>query len=247
MKHYREYKELSQQIHAPEELKDKVFEAAAHGTPKRTAGRGWSLLSRVAVAAVLAVVLPVTAYAAVDGSGLLDYITRWNSRVDADIPIVSLEEPTYRNSFAEYTVLEAAWDSEKVYVAAKIQPLDDNNLLVPQFVMEEESVTVLQIDGVTEGTVAEYAASLGKKLVYADIAYESTEGHLNDTSYWFKCMADGTLYYYCTAPIAFEGEELTLKCFGLAYTEEMTLAERVEFETQLEKKSIADASAETEG
>lgn len=249
MINYQEYTDLSRQIHAPTELKNKVLMEAQQYSGKKEKAfgqfrRGWSLVQKAAVAAILAVILPVTAYAAARYLGLADYLAKSGMEETQAVQELSsglLEEKGYRNSFAEYTVLEAVCDSQVIYIAAKITPLDENHLLVPQFVMEDE---FLEIDGEIVGTVSEYAASQGKSLVYADVGYFNGESHL-DGSVGFQCAADGTLYYYYTVQNTFESNDIRLRCAGVAYTDGMSLAERVEFEVDLFDKSTSTAKSYT--
>lgn len=242
---YRDYKELSQNIHAPEELKDCVLFAAQ--SRRMASRRSIRFIPKAVAAAILAIVLPVTAYAAAKGFGLLEHLAEAGMENTQSIQVLHAEiapRETYRNNFAEYTVMEAVCDNNSLCVAAQITPLDESHLLVPQFITEDASVQELQIDGVTEGTVGEYAASLGKSLVYADIGYWNGESHL-DGSASFRCDTDGTLYYFYSAVNTFSSNQIDLTCAGVAYTEEMSIADRVEFQTKLFDKSSSVERAYT--
>lgn len=240
MKTYLNYKRLSQQIHAPEGLKDSVMSIAAQERSNAAAHRrGLRILPKAAVAAILALALPVTAFAAVKGMGLLEYLSQagiQNTEAIQKLAETVVTRESYRNSFAEYTVTEALCDDQVLYIAAEITPLDDSHLLVPQFVMEEESAAILKIEGAEAYTVSEYAAILGKSLVYADVGYWNGDAHL-DGAVDFYCSTDGTLYYFYSAANIFDTTELSLSCAGLAYTGEMSVAERVEFEVTLYDRS----------
>lgn len=255
MKGYRDYTELSQKIHAPEELKVKVLQSAAESSRSRkkiSAGyysRGWGFVMKAAVAALLAVTIPVAAYAAAKSMGLTDWLAAFGMQ---DVQAVEeltnsglelsggKEGSSYRNSYAEYSILEAVCDSQTIYLAAQVKPIDSSYFLVPQYIMEEDSVLNLRIDGLTEGTVGEYVASQGMSLVYAGVGYYNGESHL-DGGEDFRYGNDGTLYYYYSAQNISGSKDITLKCSGYAYTAEMSVPDRVEFEVTLfDKSSVTD-------
>lgn len=236
MNTYRNYTYISQQLQAPKALKESVMAMAAQ--ERRTAHnrrRSFSFLPKAAVVALLAIVLPVTAFAAIKGMGLLDYLTQAGIRDAAVVEehAVNVEQKAvYQNDYARYTIVEALCDEQVLYIAAEITPLDESTLLVPQYVMEEESASILKIDGAEEMTVGAYAASVGKSLVYADVGYWNGDAHL-DGAVDFRCELDGTLHYYYSAANTFETSDMTLSCAGLAYTDAMSVADRVEFEVAL--------------
>ena len=45
---------------------------------------------------------------------------------------VSVDTVSYKNQYAEYTVLEAVVDKQSIYVSAKVEPLYDSYFLVPE-------------------------------------------------------------------------------------------------------------------
>lgn len=250
MHSFNDYRVLTQDIHAPEDLKHRVFLSAVsteNRKQKKTGGRysrGWSLVQKAAVAAILVIAIPITAFAAARYLGLTDYLAESgmeDTQAVQDLSVSMAQLESYCNDYAEYTILEAVCDSNLIYVAAQIKPLDEGNMLVPQFVSADSSVQELGLAGITEGTVGDYAASLGKTLVYADVGYWNGEAHLDGVAD-FRYSEDGTMYYYYSTQNTFDAQDITLKCSGLAYTDGMSLANRVEFETKLFDRST---SAET--
>ena len=258
MKTFRDYSDLSRQIHAPEDLKAKVLWQAA-GTRKRKNGRysrGWSFVQKAAAAAVLIVVLPLTAYAAAKGMGLTDYLAERgmkdiqaveelsNSASELSFPSTETTAgeqgiATFRNHYAEYSILEAVCDSETIYLAARVKPLSEEYFLIPQCILvDEQSVDSLGLEGVSGGTVSEYADAHGLTLVQSSVGYRIGESHL-DGSEDFRYDSDGTLYLYFSAKNLSESKDITLKCAGLAATETMSVADRVEFDVQLTNKSTS--------
>ena len=250
MKIFKDYSEISEQICAPEELKHRVLKEARkmrveHNNAQYT--RGWSVARKAAVAAILVLVLPVIAFAAAKGLGLLDHLQKQGlQNVEQMEELVNRGEElssdvqanSYLNKYAKYTVLEAACDSGTIYLAAKVEPLDDKTLLLPQYIMPEDKVVNLKQEGVTEGTVAEYAEAQGKKIVYAGVGYFIGENHW-DSSEDFAYGEDGALYYYHSAQNISEEGSITLKCMGTGYDESMTMesVDRVEFVVRLKDKS----------
>lgn len=254
----REYKELSKNIHAPEALKSQVLQEAVRSeTKKKRDGRysrGWSVMQKAAVAAILVIALPITAYAAAKGLGLMDYLAgRGMQNMEAvealhndatELTVSGAQTEfdeqglaTVRNDYAEYTILEAVCDSSTIFMEAKVVPLEENTLLLPSMIFEEmDSAECLGIEGVSGGTVCEYAAANGLNLVHASVGYWVGEKHL-DGSEDFRYGEDGALYLYYSAHNISGDKEITLNCAGTAYTPEMTVANRVEFEVTLTDKS----------
>lgn len=274
MKTYHDYTELSQKIHAPEQLKARVLQASLQGgrRQKRTAAgrysRGWSVAQKAAAAAILlAVCLPVTAYAAVKGLGLKDKLAQWGMQdiqavedlsvsaseisggatedafPDTAQTSASQEEPgVYSDRFANYSFVEAILDSKTIYVAAKITPLDSNYLLIPYFSSPDE---VFTIDGVTVGTAEEYAASQGKEIVYVNILFDNKENPIQGAGYDCQLAADGSVYYFFMGENTFGSKEITMQCRTSSYTKDMDLEEYEfgEFEVALTDKSTVSASS----
>lgn len=272
MKTYRDYTELSQKIQAPDQLKARVLQASIQGGRRRertAAGRysrGWSVAQKAAAAAIiLAVCLPVTAYAAVKGLGLKDKLAQWGMQdiqavedlsvsaseisggategasPDTAQTSASQEEPgVYSDRFAKYSFVEAVLDSKTIYVAAKITPLDNNYLLIPDVAFSDDVFTV---DGVTVGTAEEYAASQGKEIVYAGIRFDNKENPINGAGYDYQLLGDGSIYYYFSGDNTFDSKEVTLQCTSITYTEDMNFDEfvRGDFEITLTDKSTTSA------
>lgn len=251
MRNFKEYSDVSAQIHAPEALKHKVLQEARQirmeQKNKGQCGRGWSFVHKAAVAAVLAAALPVTAFAVAKGMGLMDHLREQgmqNVEIVQELANSGAElsgdeqANSYKNKYAEYTIFEAVCDSQSIYLAAKVEPLDDRTLLLPQYIMPEDNAANLGIEGVSEGTVKDYAESLGKQIAYAGVGYSIGESHL-DGSEDFAFGEDGALYYYYSAQNISGEKNITLKCTGTGYDESMefTSIDRVEFVVRLTDKS----------
>lgn len=264
---YHEYTDLCENIRAPKELKAKVLETAIkQGSKHREkvrAGRysrGWSFVQKAAVAAILFIVLPVTAYAAVKGLGLTDYLAE---RGMQDIEAVEQlsNTPTESGSsdsetsddvqglafcstsHAEFTLLEAVCDSETIYLAAKAEPAADSYFLIPQYLEGDYSVEyLLGMEGLDEGTINEYAASQGKTLMVAGVGYE-VDGSILTGGEDYRYDENGNLYYYFSAHNSSGSKDISMKFKGRSYAPEASFEEieRVECETKLIDKSTAIA------
>lgn len=251
MRTFKDYTDVSSQIHVPQELKHKVLmEARQSRTEQRSMERyrrGWGFVQKAAVAAILAAALPVTAFAVAKGMGLMDHLRQ---RGMQDVETVQelansgaelsndVQANSYENKYAKFTILEAVCDSQSIYLAAKAEPLDNETFLLPQYIMPEDNAANLGIAGITEGTVKEYAESLGKKIAYASVGYSIGGSHL-DGAEDFRYGENGELYYYYSAQNISGEETITLKCTGTGYDESMEFEsiDRVEFVVRLTDKS----------
>ena len=224
------------------------------------------VIRNLLIAAVLVSVLTVTALAAGNGFGLRDYLSELGmknteaveklSGVPAGVPGTESGQPTageqdvpangdegvsFWNRYAKYTVSEAVLDPNALYVSVKISPLDSETILVPDIAFDEDIVTA---DGKTLADLrnGENAA----KLVYAGVRLDNSDGSVEGLGYSFKFDKEGNLYYYISGQNTYEGAELSIHCTGLARTEEMSLAERVEFDVTLINKSTESIKFEAE-
>ena len=224
------------------------------------------VIRNLLIAAVLVSVLTVTALAVGNGFGLRDYLSELGmknteaveklsgvpagdpgtesgqpSAGEQDVPANGDEGVSFWNRYAKYTVSEAVLDPNALYVSVKISPLDSETILVPDIAFDEDIVTA---DGKTLADLrnGENAA----KLVYAGLRLDNSDGSVEGLGYSFKFDKEGNLYYYISGQNTYEGAELSIHCTGLARTEEMPLAERVEFDVTLINKSTESIKFEAE-
>ena len=234
--------------------------------PEMKKKKSTRVIRNLLIAAVLVSVLAVTALAAGNGFGLRDYLSELGmknteaveklSGVPAGVPGTESGQPTageqdvpangdegvsFWNRYAKYTVSEAVLDLNALYVSVKISPLDSETILVPDIAFDEDIVTA---DGKTLADLrnGENAA----KLVYAGVRLDNSDGSVEGLGYSFKFDKEGNLYYYISGQNTYEGAELSIHCTGLARTEEMSLAERVEFDVTLTNKSTESIKFEAE-
>lgn len=255
-----DYQKLNRQIHAPEDLKQRVLEAAGEqtGYRKRTRrgkySRGWSGLQKAAAAAVILLCLPVTAYAAVRGFGLLDYLRQLGveekqlqqmEQLAVEPTEIAQTAPTTENmtQYACYSVEEAIIDSGTIMICGKISPLCEDYLLIPSIAFSEDEFTV---DGVNVGTAEEYAAATGKTPLYVGLYFGDSEGIINGAGYSYELTGDGSVYIYCSAANIFGAKEFTVRCSATAYTLDMPLADQTEFDILVADNSTAQTRVFTD-
>ena len=133
----------------------------------------------------------------------------------------------FSNSYVDYTVCEAVSDDNLIYMVVEAEPKSEEYLLIPQDSMEEDEVTSLEIENVTDGTIGEYAASLGKKPVNVGITLFH-EGDLVSCSVANKINVDGTIYFCLTGTNDFGAGDIDLTCVGTAFAKGMETADRAE-------------------
>lgn len=224
------------------------------------------VIRNLLIAAVLASLLAVTAMAVGNSFGLRDYLSELglkDTEAVEKLSVVPTEAPgtafgqmtdreqdapdngdegvSFWNHFAKYTVLEAVLDRNSLYVSVKISPLDSDTILVPDIAFDEDVVTA---DGktLTDLRNGEDAA----KLIYAGVRLDNSDGSVEGLGYTFKSDDEGNLYYYVSGQNTYEGTELSIHCTGLAHTEDMPLAERVEFDVTLSNNSTESIKYEAE-
>lgn len=160
---------------------------------------------------------------------------------------------TFSNDYVNYTVREALCDSELIYMVIEAEPKTEEYLLVPQYCMEEDSVSELNIEGVAEGTIGAYAEKTGKKIMYSGVGLFQN-GELVSTTETSKAAEDGTVYYCITGTNGSGEASVELTCVGTAYTAGMSVANRAELQYTLTDRStgvtseyaLADRQMETD-
>ena len=234
--------------------------------PEMKKKKSTRVIRNLLIAAVVASLLAVTAMAVGNSFGLRDYLSELGLKDTAAVEklsVVPTEAPgtelgqmsdreqdapdngdegvSFWNHFAKYTVLEAVLDRNSLYVSVKISPLDSDTILVPDIAFDEDVVTA---DGKTLADLrnGEDAA----KLIYAGVRLDNSDGSVEGLGYTFKFDDEGNLYYYVSGQNTYEGTELSIHCTGLARTEDMPLAERVEFDVTLSNNSTESIKYEAE-
>ncbi len=257
MPKFHDYTALNQQIHAPKDLKKRVLKAAGGSTaapleyaPRKPGrySRGFGLLPKVAVIALLVLCIPITAFAAARYFGLMDYLTELGFKNTQEIQelvetfpseaaTIPPELETGALQIPEFRVTEAICDSKSLYVVVEIKPMDDRYLLVPSEIGINEDVGNMQIPDVFGMTVEEYAASQGKEILLAGTALSNDNEYGVSAGLMSKCTADGTVYQYWTGSNPSEETEFPLTVTCVYKTPEMDVAEQFEFDVQITNRS----------
>lgn len=179
-----------------------------------------SYIKVAAITLVCILSLGTTAYAAVKYFGLMDFLGKAEITESESVEKITGEtmaEQGYSvsNEYVTYTLKEALVDKELIYMVVEVDPKSDSYLLAMQDCSPEDSVMNLGIDGVTEGTVQEYADELGKELVLVGMALFKDE-ELISCVHDAKGTKEGKLYYCITATNGFNVNELKLTFTGSA-------------------------------
>ena len=201
------------------------------------------------IAACLVLSLGIVTYAT-GIFGLVDYLR--NRGLDAKVVEsltndVSVDTFSYKNQYAEYTVLEAVIDKQSIYISARVEPLDDRYFLVPEAVFTDDPVAWLGIPGLENDKtpVKQYVESTGKTYVQVSLSCALGD-EIITTMKDFSYGEDGTLYLYTGNENISDSRNITIKCIGSAVTEGMTVADKVEFEVQIDDKSSMKSGMITE-
>ena len=179
-----------------------------------------SYIKVAAITLVCILSLGTTAYAAAKYFGLVDFFGKKGLveyETTEKLTQEKMAEQGYSasNEYATYTLKEALVDKELIYMVVEVAPKSDSYLLAMQDCSPEDSVMNLFIDGVTEGSVQEYADEHGKELVLVGMGLFKDE-ELISCVHDAKGTTDGKLYYCITATNGFGVSELDLKFTGSA-------------------------------
>lgn len=192
---------LQEEMEMPEVVNDKVSQAFSTIQQRSNGMNKQKRLKRgiKAAAIAFAVVLSVgtTAVAAVKHFGLLDYFSQWNQDIpkeaaDMIVNEVEQQEQSEEGKLITFKVREYLCDANQVYIVIEAKPTDDKYMIIPQWVEESEPIVNIGMTDATEMSIAEYAASQGKELIYAGANVDTGAGSY---SYDFRMEDDGTALY----------------------------------------------------
>lgn len=167
---------------------------------------------KAAVAAVVAAIAGISVisggvYAAVTGSGILESFKNRGNQMSKDAeklvdrePQIEVAENEKELQYIDYTVDEVVCDDYTIYARVTVKPKDADKyfLLSDSFVKKnlDDSVSILHMKGVTEGTVGEYAN--GRKIIRVScgMTYHSPTSTAGQQSEWVEFGENGELYCY---------------------------------------------------
>lgn len=251
-----DYRNLSQNIHAPAHLQTKVLDALREGeaqTPQKARkggrySRGFSLLQKAAVAALIVLLIPVTAFAAVKvTAGVREWVALYGVKdMEAVETLVntfpSLPEETVSTpeGYAEYNILEAVCDSQNIFVTAEIRPLTDEYFFLSNDLGYNDSMGYMQMEGY-EGDpsmlIEDYAASLGKEIMMVGVNLYDADGNPLPLGKYSTCKKDGTIYQYFDGPNPYDTQTFPVTVLCTYSTKDMPIAERFEYQIQMSDNS----------
>lgn len=251
-----DYRKLNQSIHAPAALQNAVLEAArASAAPKKNKpgrySRGFSYLQKAAIAALIALMIPVTAFATVKATGgVREWLARWGVKdVEAAEPLITtfptqpMETEPGKEGYVAFNILEAACDSQSIFATAEMKPLTDKYFLVPSDLGINETMGCMMMEGY-EGdpamTIQDYAASIGKEILIAGI-YLDVENAPVGLGMWTTAKADGTLIRNFSGSNDSGSRTIPVKVTCLYKTLDGSVSERYEYQIELTDNSTKTA------
>lgn len=252
-----DYRSLNQSIHAPSHLQASVLEAVREKEavkPRRSGrySRSFSLLQKAAVAALIALLIPVTAFAAVKVTGgIREYLAfRGVQDIEAAETLIntfpSLPEETISTpeGYAEYKILEAVCDSQNIFVTAEIKPLTDEYFFLSNDLGYNETMGSMQMEGF-EGDptmlIEDYAASIGKEIMMVGVSFLDENGDHLPLGKMSTCKKDGTIYQYFEGPNPYDTQTFPVTVLCTYSTKDMPIAERFEYQIELTDNSTKTA------
>lgn len=193
--------------------------------------------SYVKAAAACAAILLVgtSAYAAASRLGIADFFAKRDMNmpreeveklVDTEVKQESAASDKKEDSLVDFRIREALCDSNQIVVEVEALPMDpEHYLLIPTDSGLDMPVTDLDIDGVTEGTVGEYAKAQGKEVLFVS-AYVQDE-HISNNSIDFTLESDGTMVIVIRADNVMKEDIMNLTCLGTYHTADASSVEDI--------------------
>lgn len=254
-----DYRNLSQNIHAPAHLQAAVLNTLREGEiqkPQKARkpgrySRGFSFLQKAAVAALIALLIPVTAFAAVKVTGgIREQLALWGVKdVAAAEPLITTfptqpkETEVGQEEYVTFNILEAACDSQSIFATAEMKSLTDKYFLVPSDLGINETMGNMMMEGY-EGdpamTIQDYAASIGKEILIAGI-YLDVENAPAGFSMWSTAKADGTIVRNFSGSNDTGSHTIPVKVTCLYHTIDDSVSERYEYQIELTDNSTKSA------
>jgi hypothetical protein len=170
-------------------------------------------------AVLLCLLLAAVALAAAFRWGVLDFVTR---RTSGDIKVLpeatelvqdaqNIPQTGGHLKDADFSVRQAVYDGEQVYLVVAVKPKKDDILLVDDWTIPTDSVAALgtEFRG-REGSVADYAKTKGKARILCAQIYDNMANNWSATAQTGTVESDGTLAILLSG--AYEGgaSELSL-------------------------------------
>ena len=264
MVRFNEYSRFCREIAPPAALKERVLKAVQEPAPGGRAMPGIycrrSFKLKLIIAAVLVLVFLAAACTMAVSHGLIDRLAQrgladadtlegLSSKASESTEPGASQDMEYlavaTDDWAEYRVLKAVCDYGSIYIHFQIVPLDKSSFFIHQMLSPDSPAWELGIPGAKDGTVEEYARSLGKSLRYANIYLSQGVEALPDFGVTGESAPDGSLHIYGSCQNLSDEKELLLSC--TAYTipvdcqSPVAEEDRTRFDVRLQNRSSASS------
>lgn len=185
-------------------------------------GRKKKSYVKAAVACAAILLVGTSAYAAAAKLGIADFFAKrdMNMPQEAVEKFVNTEvvqedsgKETATDNLVDFRVRETLCDNNQLVVEVEAVPTDpEHYLLVPEDSGMDMPVTDLDIDGVTEGTIGEYAEKMNKEVLFVS-AYIEDES-ISCLGIDFTSESDGTMVIVIYTDNTIKEDTMNLTCQG---------------------------------
>lgn len=219
--------ELSQETEIPEIVRQRTMETLkmiredneVKETRKNAGKKRMNKVVKAASAAAIAVLaVGTTAFASTKVFGLDDYFASWNTEIPEEAKSLVADDVSQENKkeeIVDFKVREYLCDSNQMYFVIEAKAVEaDKYLLITQDILPDDPVEDLQIEGVTNGTVADYAKEQGKELLVVGASVDTGAG---GASINFHLEEDGTGVFIYTTANEQKKKKATLICNTCVY------------------------------
>ncbi|MBD5088885.1 MAG: hypothetical protein HDT30_08785 [Clostridiales bacterium] len=170
-------------------------------------------IKAASIVAAAFLVVGTTAFASTKLFGLDDYFASWGTEIPKEAKTLAqnnVPQEEKKGEKVDFRVREYLCDSNQMYFVIEAKAIEaDKYLLIPQDCSPKDSVENLNIEGVTEGTIGEYAKKQGKELlvVCADVNTGAGSASID-----FHLEKDGTGVFIYTTENVQKKKRATLTC-----------------------------------
>lgn len=182
---------------------------------KKTAYR---TVKAASIAAAAFLVVGTTAFASTKIFGLDDYFASWNTKIPEEAKSLAqnnVSQEDKKEELVDFKVREYLCDSNQMYFVIEAKAMEnDKYLLIGEGLCPEDSVENLKIEGVTEGTIEDYAKKQGKEILVINPSVDTGAGA---ASIDFHLEKDGTGVIIYTTENVQKEKKLTLTCNTIVY------------------------------
>lgn len=222
-----EITKMTQEVEIPEVVMDKVMDtltmikendnmkARNKGITKKS---NLKTVKAASLAAAAFLVVGSTAFASTKIWGLDDYFSSWGVKISDEAKSLgedNVPQEEKKEEMVDFKIREYLCDSHQMYFVIEAKAADaDKYLLITQDCLPEDSVKNLNIEGVTEGTIKDYAKKQGKELL---VVCTNVNTGAASASVDFHLEKDGTGVFVYTTENVQKKNKATLTCDTVVY------------------------------